>query len=165
MKDLDLGKNVFNSPPIDGHCIYGMCTGVSVQRFPGWVVPRWWGIHAWLWRSVHLPEPLCRSAVTDGAQDYWTATRWVTHLLALLEKLKSLDGKRWKCGQKGSLVFVVWQLFSPLFWSKTGDKNDQMFFFCLIFETCRGKSWNKEWVFVCLTACCNHETESKVSRD
>lgn len=41
MKGLDLGKNVFNSPPIDGHCIYGMCAGVSVQRFPGWVLPRW----------------------------------------------------------------------------------------------------------------------------
>lgn len=40
MKGLDLGKNVFNSPPIDGRCIYGMCTGVSVQIFPGWVLPR-----------------------------------------------------------------------------------------------------------------------------
>lgn len=40
MKGLDLGKNVFNSPPIDGRCIYGMCTEVSVQIFPGWVLPR-----------------------------------------------------------------------------------------------------------------------------
>ena len=39
MKGLDLGKNVFNSSPTDGHCIYGMCTGVRVQRFPGWVLP------------------------------------------------------------------------------------------------------------------------------
>lgn len=35
MKGLDLGKNVFNSLPIDGCCIYGMCSRVSVRRFPG----------------------------------------------------------------------------------------------------------------------------------
>lgn len=34
MKGLDLGKNVFNSPPIDGRCMYGMCTRGQCVKIP-----------------------------------------------------------------------------------------------------------------------------------
>lgn len=34
MKGLDLGKNVFNSPSIDGRCMYGMCTRGQRVKIP-----------------------------------------------------------------------------------------------------------------------------------